>query len=65
MAIYRLYSLRGTMLVGSEEVPANGDSEAMSIARERTTEGIVVEIWCGARRVRTVTTIRMAEPSRL
>lgn len=53
MARYRVYSWHGVQLVEADEIEADGDSDAIRIARERGL-GDYSEIWQADRRVRTV-----------
>jgi hypothetical protein len=53
MGRYRVYSWQGVQLIEAEEIDADGDAEAIRIARERGL-GDYSEIWQADRRVRTV-----------
>jgi hypothetical protein len=53
MARYRLYHLEDFRLTGSDEIEAANDGEAAAIASRQAAMG-TVELWCGARRVRTI-----------
>ena len=53
MADYHLYFLRQGMLVGSTNIEAEDDSEAVQIARQQG-DGQLVEVWNDHRRVRVV-----------
>jgi len=65
MADYHLYFLRQGMLVGSTNIEAEDDSEAVQIAREQG-DGQLVEVWNDHRRVRVVLPARgpEAQPER-
>ncbi len=53
MTHYHLYFLRGSELVGSNDIEAADDNDAARIARERG-DGEVVEVWNAHARVRLV-----------
>lgn len=57
MAEYHLYFLRQGMLVGSTNIEADDDSDAVRIAREQG-DGQLVEVWNDHRRVRIVVPAR-------
>ena len=65
MADYHLYFLRQGMLVGSTNIEAEDDSEAVQIARQQG-DGQLVEVWNDHRRVRVVLPARgpEAQPER-
>lgn len=53
MANYHLYYLSESQLVGWDHIDADGDGEAIRIARERG-KGQVVEVWNAHKRVRVL-----------
>ena len=53
MTHYRMYNLEGFKLLGSDELEAGSETEAVEAARKSGT-GDRVELWLGSRKVRVV-----------
>jgi hypothetical protein len=53
MAIYHLYHLEGGQLIGSDDIEAGDDGEAVRIAQAQG-RGDIVEIWNGESRIQIV-----------
>ena len=59
MARYHLYHIRDNQVVGTDNIDAADDNDAVRIAREQG-EGQAVEIWNAHRRIRIVAPARAA-----